>query len=279
MKARMRTIALLSAVLFLGHDAFGDEVTGPARWNEIAESNSREDDPEVYWLEIQAQCYRVFHEVTVTENFSAWATAFVDEFGKNNATTMKWILCDYRITMPRSHFNDTLDQFSIAERTRCLAICEAIVRRAMRDPVFLKSYYRSVIWNERFFGIPNYNGGLCQSAQYGLPVSGFRFELPKRPEYYWYYARNFVLMCHAYGRDDLIKNIAPESLRPQIDDFVHWFPDDPMMFTVQQESLTWKRSSQLEPGDDFPFLALPKFPALQWTDKVPPRPRVLRDTE
>ncbi len=115
MKARMRTTALLSAVLFLAHSAFGDEVTGPARWSEIAESSSRADDPEVYWLEIQAQCYRVFHEVPVAEDFSAWATAFVDEFGKNNSTTMRWILCDYSITMPRSHFNDTLDKTSIAE--------------------------------------------------------------------------------------------------------------------------------------------------------------------
>ena len=62
-----------------------------------------------------------------------------------------------------------------AERQRCLAICEAIVRRSL-------------------------NGS----------------EFPERPEYYWYYARDFVVLCHAYGRDDLLQDADAKDLHKRI---------------------------------------------------------------
>ena len=81
-----------------------------------------------------------------------------------------------------------------------------------------------------------------------MAVNALRDQFPQSSEYYWCYARNFVLLAHAFGRDDLLSETQADDLARRFDELPRWFVKNEAALTADPDYPRWVRRGRSEAG-------------------------------
>ncbi|MCA8990864.1 MAG: hypothetical protein KDA88_02750 [Planctomycetaceae bacterium] len=272
----MTTLIILLAS---GATVRGQERVELRNWyDQITQTSSVSEDDEAYWFEITQKCRKQFSSRVAGESPATQVRYFVDQFGAdgNGQSDFRWVLSDYDMTVPYSSYNPWLDKAPLETRDRCLLLCESISRRCLKDREFLERYYQFVVWTERLFGNAS-KGILDQKVQHGLPVAALVYEYPERPDYYWYYARNYVLLAYAFSREDLLNDCDPEQLHEGFERFQEWFLRHEGAFALSPTGDRWEPLKAEAPvSPEFKYISIPATPFPNWKGRKPMKASWLR---
>jgi len=256
-------------------------------WRKILAASA--DDPDEYkqhladyWGDIHAKCADAFEELEGDPDYAQMVRYFVNQFGKYGAQAdMRWLIADVRMTLPTTSVRAGYFRHPVRGPVQ-REVCRALVCRFLQDPQLLRRYYVATLWS-----------GLFVRPEEKLP-SGYRrqafsFELvvlhackglaEAPPSEYWWYARNFLLVVHATGRDDLLKGADPTNLKKESAEFRRWFAQNKSYLRVDANYPRWILDEKAkEKGDALlkdsylPYIARPSQPFAHWTGPPPPPP-------
>lgn len=235
-----------------------------------------------YWGEIYSKCSKAFDELAGDPDHDRMVEYFVDQFGRHGAQAdLRWLIADPRMTLATCSAGSAY--FRVPHlRAVQQKICEAVVRRCLDDPKFLRRYYVATVWSVMFLGKPV---GLKQEACFVSALRSTREGFKKRPaREYWWFARNFVLLVHATGRDDLLKRADPKDFKKELAEFENWFTVNKAYLRADPRYPRWildqkaKKKGGMPPGEpELPHISLPEKPFADWKGPPPPPASFLDD--
>ncbi|MFN0196295.1 MAG: hypothetical protein ACKVT0_06095 [Planctomycetaceae bacterium] len=239
-----------------------------------------ENPVEEYWAHISLQAHvDHFRKMLVGGQLREKMYLFEQQFGKHGASSdIRWFLAFTDGTMnpvfgdlPKTENDSSEILKNIINSAEHLA--EFQVRRFLKEPKILDRYCRFVVWQK----IPFTRGmtGLYVHTRNGLANN-------RDPNRYWWFARDFIVAAHVMGRDDLLKDVEPNDLRPKSKEFFEWFRKEGYYLRPNKDSTGWKidlgekerKEAYLpflegEGGELPPLPNAPKFPFDDWEGPPP----------
>ncbi|HLA84486.1 MAG TPA: hypothetical protein VJL29_06810 [Thermoguttaceae bacterium] len=247
-----------------------------ATWTEIKNAKSDisiHDDPIEYWSEMLVHCRIPFgNMIHQADNPSEAIRYFVDQFGKHGAEAdIRWMWVGRGLITPfKSRPPDRgvrLFPFTVKIK---MELSEHIARRCLRDREFLERYYQAILWSRSLLR----NGRTPDSLSFAIELMGEGFA-EEEGRWYWWYARNLILLAHAFGRDDLLKDIEPEKLNKAYLTFAKWYEENKDYLVLSKDGFRWKLDKKakergvpnepeylLEPAAPFPELNKEQIPRM-----------------
>ncbi len=191
---------------------------------------------EGYWLEVTKVGFDELKKIIYSSNPRQGLKYYVDQFGKDDAhSDMRWLLAVRTWNLnPDKSLHPHREEKTLQERKVQLIFAELMVRKFLKSPAALRRYYQAVIWFDNLFKPINY------SVYHGTIYRQFQKENPD--DDYWWHAFQFVLMVHATGRDDLLKDVKPEELKPRFQEWYNWFYQNGLFLRADPETWYWKRN-------------------------------------
>jgi len=259
-------------------------------WNVIKSASASEpkkgdpDEITEYWTDIILQTMKSFEEMLEDTDKREVLTYYVERFGKDGAQAdMRWLVAYYPVTMNNCQaggLSPPRDNRSKRWREIQLLFAEIHVRHLLANPKILSRYYQAVVWKGKF--IRAKEGWIMEVGNTERSFS------KKSDEEYWWYARNFVLMAHATGRDDLLQNVKPENLKGQFRKWQSWLKNEGVFLRPSSKYPRWeldegeKRRKEgylpyLFKSEKPPLLIIPKYPFPDWKGPEPPPPSLLSE--
>lgn len=237
------------------------------------------------WVDIIHVGHRELKKIVMSSNPRQGLEYFVNQFGKDGPQAdMRWLISARSMMLTANRTGRPYyDKKDFQLRRAQLIFAELQVRQFLKSPKLLDHYYHSVIWFNHMFAdtfFPAYLGNVVRNMQ----------EDTNNNDEYWWYAQNFVLMVHATGRDDLLKNANPEDLKPQFKEWFEWFKKNGMYLRPSSNSISWdidKGEKRRKEGyvpfllkHQLPPLKLqPKYPFSNWKGLKPATPQEYRTME
>ncbi len=154
---------------------------------------------------------------------------YVGRFGREGAEAdYAWMLADPAALLPTTHVYwvvhppkpkpgpeyDMVEGFEQVNRM----VCKAEVQRFLREPAVFRRYYQAVMWSGMLLGSPEDQNSWFQYAAGELDRD---FPAASAKDY-WCYARQFMVLAHATGRDDLLMGVAATDLRRRCSVWYAW---------------------------------------------------------
>ncbi len=167
-------------------------------------------------------------------------------------------------------------------RARQALISEFLVRRMLKDEKTLKRYWHVHAWyGGRFIG-----GSESHRIHFPLTAQNTRDGLLQgNPEQFWFWARNFVLLAHGTGRDDLLKNSSPDDLKTRCSVWYDWLKENGARLRADREYPRWVFDQKLadeglifDQDHVLPPLRGAARPFPDWAQVPPPPFKLLEDS-
>jgi len=234
-----------------------------------------------YWIYLKKVSFSELNKIIVSSNPRKGLEYYVNQFGKYGAQTdMRWLLAARSHLLPANRRIQP-DQDKKIRRMQ-LIFTELQVRQFLKEPQLLARYYHSVIWFNNMFAdinFPVFLGNVYRNMKEST-----------KDDNYWWYAQNFVLMAHATGRDDLLKDVKPEDLKPRFQQWFEWFRKNGMYLRASPNSIYWVldkgEKSRKEGYVPFvlkqtlpPLKVHPEYPFPDWKGPKPTMPQNYRSME
>lgn len=233
-----------------------------------------------YWGVITAHGMEELRKISQSSNPREGFQYIVDQFGKNDAQTeMRWLQAVRGMNLnPDRHlhpYREPENEYERRHRRDQLIFAELMVRKFLKSPSALKRYYQNVIWFDNLFKPLNF------PVYYGTIHRQFQKESPE--DDYWWHAFQFVLMAHATGRDDLLKDVKPEDLKPRFEEWHTWFEQNGIKIRADAETWYWKKNTDknnklylnlnfLRDHNLPPLRVRPEYPFPDWKGPDPTTP-------
>lgn len=249
------------------------------------------DEKAYWWYDLVEILNRRFWRGAVGPDREKFLTFLVREFGRHGAR-FDFRLCLMEVdVMLAQHYIEPASGVNLesepelenaAERVRTaqLLVARAQVELFLERPDLLKRYYECLVWSHQFFGNSQYHwvalrgkfGGLCEN-----------FSEPTDRDYWWF-ARDFLLLVHATGRNELLKGAKADELSRPFAQFRQWFGENLKHLEPHAERPVWISSEDVLHGRIVtPLEAMairePKLPFPDWTGVAPPHPTLMEDFE
>jgi hypothetical protein len=121
------------------------------------------------------------------------------------------------------------------------------------NPKLLARYYDVLAWERVWFEFFNLEN-IIKSTHDHLR------EAPA--EEYWWDALNFIILAHATGRDDLLKDAKPEKLRARFETWYTWFEENRLYLRSVENGWLWTLDENAKARSERPPIAFPDWDAL-----------------
>ena len=237
------------------------------------------DDKFEYWAEIMVKCNELFWSHCRVGQQEEVIKHFVAQFGKHGARAdMRWLLTEPEVFLAKHYISPAAtipsSKNAVGQKARKrliqaqLTASESLVRLCLRDGQMLQRYYGALLWSQECFGAPHMHW-----VTFSAKIGGLREHFKDKGDVnYWWYARDFVLLAHATGRDDLLTDANPEDLLPRFKKWLPWVlqselrlqPRGQKWVTIQGD-IKWK-------GHVAMSLEQPASPFADWDSHTPPDP-------
>lgn len=235
------------------------------------------EDLDEYWAKMFFDCYERFGRLDDQTDPKLTIDYYVDQFGKHGAhADVRWAAAAPLMMLPH-HDEKRLDALQ-REKDKKLVMYASrrIVEKCLKDPVFLTRYYRLIVWSGFFLGASQAE----QNYRVGQVYQGLPEKLRRANDGYWWHARNFVILAHATGRDDLLKDAKPGELEATFLVYEKWLKEKIFGATTDPKHLRWEvpKDAVFEVPDDpshfrLPPIVLPMQPFIYQGEKPWPPPR------
>ena len=239
-----------------------------------------------YWRAVEGAALREFYEFVKEGPPKAAFQEFVRQFGRHGPEAdLRWLLAvrgvgckpDFEIAPYSSEEFPGTEYPAVPQVQRAqLLMAELETRAFLKDPSLLRRHYHAVLWFGDFFdpqSLPDH-------------VSTTRTNLKQGDDEYWWHARAFVLLAHATGRDDLVRDFDPDALQAPFDKWYAWFEKEGIYLRPSTSEPIWVLDQGERKRQDayLPFVLKPfTLPSLQVAPEGPlpdwkgPAPAALRN--
>lgn len=232
-----------------------------------------------YWGEVLRHAHeRLWKCLANTEESerSEVLRGLVSGFGSEGAQTdLRLLLSDYHVMvpyrgspakMPIPQQAEGLDNPDEGYDEICRYVWQHQVERFLERPDLRERYYRFTLWTRQFVAP---GGALHTAARY--THTGFSTEVG---EYYWFFARNFIVLATATEREDLLQDAEPDELAEHFERWYEWYKEVQDTLVFDKGGLKWKvpwvRVDCL--SDRQPRLPEDMTPFEDWSSPPPPPP-------
>jgi len=244
-------------------------------------------DPNIWWLDLASALNMEFWRLCWSQDYEQHVARLISRFGKHGPMVdMKLCLADPAFVA--QHYDHPPQLFPVEIRRKVPALeTTAAKERQIRNlisklqvetfleaPELLERYYNMLIWSNQFFsGSHNEWWALLRMI---VGLDEFLYQDTSHPDYWWY-ARQFMLLAHATGRDELLRDVDPTDLSPRCEiwnDWVWtniWEDEEWTRFFPHPHKPIWvERDSLLAEGRE--LIYKPALPFPDWDTKVLPPP-------
>lgn len=295
---RPRTLWLVAVCLFGfsgGPAAAADEPATKERelaarkeaerlWSRIVAATKKdprefEDDPRQAWSDIFRDALPVFEQMKRSPERRTMLAFFVEKFGKHGpAADLAWCLVQVDDSlMPSGYAGNALPGRNAmrrgppaAENRRALQLllAELKVRHFLAHPKLLARYYDAHAWSQTWVQEFSLLNAIDQAHDH--------LSKEQPDDEYWWDALNFMILAHATGRDDLLKDVKPEALGERCTTWCKWFEENAGYLEPVQGNWRWKLNEKAKAAGEildahFPELdILPDVPFTDWKGPAPP---------
>ena len=244
-----------------------------------------------YWLDIFLQCNDLFERSLLNQpNLDRKLAFFVNQFGREGPEAdIRWIAVYPSATLPlRSRPVSKGSDISVGDttcRSLQMRLSEYLTRRLIAEPKIRRRYWHVVAWRGAWFiGYPNKTHPFMEPSVVFPLTAGFTYRgITRGPkDEYWWWARNFVLLAHATGRDDLLKNANPAQLHKVAKQWYRWYTKNERFLRPDKKYPRWIYDTGAIFTESFwknrlPEFDFPKAPFPDWKGFPPPGKGILWD--
>ena len=235
-------------------------------------------DSQEFWGEVVTPCLKRFRILATGNRSREKLRAFVVEFGKHGPEAdYRWIVSFPDATLPRrfggapyqceEHKPSRQAECIWAREAQC-AIAEDLTRRLLLEPDLIDKYYHVVLFSRRLVPADDLD---MQLSVVGLFAGQCDDGFQNRPaDEYWWWVRNFILIAHLTGRDDLWIGKSGSSMKAAFKEWMLWFDEnaDSLAPAIDSATMSLKLSKD-EADDDAVGLAVPNIPFVDWKSGSP----------
>jgi len=220
-------------------------------WQEIMDVKpliACKDDPLGYLLEMGLRENAIFWTRIAGPANREALTYFVRQFGQHDREKdLRWMLAAPEILLPskftglpRIYYVVRYNPEKYKKRIHALHLdtAKALVNLWLQNPKLVNPYYHMLIWSYDYFGTEDWHQFIFEQ-RYKLLENDFAGN--DSPEHFWLQCREFILMAHATGRDDLWSGSKPEDLPEQCAKWIRWMKLQYHFLSPHPEKPTWYR--------------------------------------
>jgi hypothetical protein len=233
-----------------------------------------------YWKELGIRSSAIFWTTIAGPMDKESLHYFIKQFGKHGAEAdIRWVLTNPVILLPYSEpspyqYSGNDPNLKIFNKRVMFLNQESskyLVELFLDKPDLLDRYYHMLIWSGRYLGWSDES----QNFKFEWRHEFLRKEFAGKahPEHFWWKCREFILMAHATGRDDLWIDSKPEEYPKICVKWIHWMklqyhflephPEKPIWYRPPNEKAhLWMKSIKplKIPAQPFPDYSGPKVP-------------------
>jgi hypothetical protein len=258
-----------------------------AAWRQITEATGDGPRPEgdmvdvkfdTWWLDMAESAGAAFWALCREPDLEKKLKYYVEQFGRHGPEAdYMWMLANpgiltrEMVAMPEHWRGNHAEMERVVNRLR-ETIGRAQVELFLAKPEVMERFYYAAVASLQLF-----KRGSDQGIALNWLAEWTVGEM-ERGENYWLNARNFILLAHATGRDDLYRGKRPEDLAEPCAAWARWATDNEagLHMVVDKRRLVWRFDPAVEyDAEDFPSLPLPRTPLPDWKGPLPPRVGVL----
>lgn len=242
-------------------------------------------EPNEWWDDLISALNMDFWHLCWSEDYEQYLTSLIHQFGKHGPMAdMKLCIADASIMLAQdspppsmlfSAFQGIPELEKVAAKyTEIQNLVSKIqVEMFLQNPSVFERYYNMIIWSHQFL---RNRSGMWGSFMYKLNRLDESWD-PLDEREYWWYAREFMLLVHATGRDDLLRRADATELYSCYEEWREWvgtnvwketgwtrfFPHASKPIWIERDSLlAYGRALLNEPSLPFP----------DWESKALPPP-------
>lgn len=225
-----------------------------------------------WWNELLVKNNDAFWAACAPPNVEKTLVFLTRQFGKHGADADLRLLLAEPSVMLAQHYPEpgaaTLGDPSPHSDWRARVIdAQTIVARVqvdmfLRDPKLLHRYYQALMWSRQCF-----YPGLALGYKLTSLEKHFDDEIDGD---YWWHARDFVIVAHATGRDDLLKGAAPNDLYSRFVEWRRWVDKNYEYLVPDHEKLIWVVGKYPNGVFGPEPLKPPKLPFPDWKSGIRP---------
>lgn len=294
---RIVCLSLMCAVILCLADgcATSPEGRGKSHWNdrtlallaiEPCADYGVDADPNQWWDDLISALNIEFWRLCYLEDHEEHLRRLINQFGKHGPMVdMRLCIADAPVMFPQD-WDRPAEPFLKAGRPELRRIEEEYraiqnlvskiqVEMFLENPNALERYYDALIWSHQFLRYGENEWRSLISKFVGLDEFWCRFDGGDAD--YWWYAREFVLLAHATGRDDLLRDVDPTDLYSRYEKWDEWMDTNiwgeagwTRLFPHSEKPIWVERDSILAQGR--PLVREPVLPFPDWDPKVLPPP-------
>ena len=231
------------------------------------------------WGDTMSRCERRFRSLLRTPDRRTLIARFVRHFGtEGDEADFAWLVSFYGGMVDYApRFTSVFPRKGEAEllaREAQLTIAETQTHMFLAKKDLLRRYSHVYLWC-----------GALRGFMSTMCVAAMRKRIGS--EEYWWYARNFLVMAHLTGRDDLLAGSKPEELEPVFWAWYRWYRRSGgyLRFDTEQKRWLVDPSKRARMEVYVPFvqdLELPpyepaRYPFPNWKGRKPCSPKLLAE--
>ncbi|UCG48187.1 MAG: hypothetical protein JSU94_00105, partial [Phycisphaerales bacterium] len=201
-------------------------------------------DANEWWDDLISALNMEFWRLCWSEDNEEYLTRLIHEFGKHGPLVdMKLCIADSSVMFAQEYEQPAKPYLSarrpehrvLGSKYRQIQnlVSKIQVEFFLRNPDAVERYYNVLIWSRQFLGAQEGEWWPFLSKVRGL--AEFFTSSPEGDPDYWWYAREFMLLAHATGRDDLLGDVEAAGLYSRYEKWSQW------LWTNISEKAGWTR--------------------------------------
>jgi hypothetical protein len=219
------------------------------------------ESPNEFWYQTCLDAHAALVEALVTDRVED-VLVLIDQFGSlGQGFDFVLLFCDpYRMLSS----GESLERILLVDpeigSEAVGNMLRALVQRLLEDDDLIESYYRATLWS----------GGSSLDSGRGLndlavTVSA-NFPADSSEPWFWWSARDFVLLARATGRTEMVLGATPEELRRRFDQWFDWYQQEREHLRADNSRFIWRKHTLGRGSTD---MLIPSLPFENWDGPSP----------
>lgn len=201
-----------------------------------------------YWFDLGKACGDEFKKLISEGDLDSRMEGFVNGFGRHGPEVdLRWAMCcssTFTVSTAEPKWEPE-DWGALWHKMNRLneSVCQALVKRMLRDQDFLSRYLQLVLWCGLLHRGGEHDGLSGKDLEVNIRnIDTYRTRFGDQVT--WYVRRNTILLFFVTGRHDLLEEATPEDIDARYPRWRDWLDKNFLLLQPADHRLSWEKKPE-----------------------------------